>query len=403
VPAGRLTDVRLVAIAGALTVLLAGVGALLSPKPDAGGGDGSSFSAGALGGKAAFETLKALGHHAERSLEPATALSADPGGTVLIVTGAMAASEQDKRALQAFLAAGGTVLTVGAMGADFLGVVWVTSGSDPLAAPATYRVVAASPLVAGAEEITMATSPATHAFPAAYVPLFAIAADEPLVTTARIGSGRAVWLAASTPLTNQHIRSARNLQLLLNVVGTPGERRILWDEHYHGFSRSLWSYAAATPLPWAVAQLGLLAAAALATFSRRRLPVRPRADDVRTSPMEFIEMLQVLYARSGGAPSAVRSARSRFRRRVATMAGLSSDAADDVIARAAARRCSATGDELSTLLDTSRAAAEGSPLDATAALTLTARLQQLSAELAGPDSGGRTPDSGPRTPPTKGA
>jgi hypothetical protein len=393
--AGRMTDVRLVVIAGGLTVMLAAAGALVGPPPAQIGGDGSSFSAGARGGKAAFETLGLLGYEITRSVEPLTAIDADARRTLLVLTGSMPGSDQDKRAIQEFLKAGGAVLTVGDQGADLLGFGGSTTTTNPLATPATHRVLAVSPLSAGVEEITMVAPSRGLALPPSYLAPFARSATEPLVATARIGDGRATWLAEITPLANEHIRSAGNFQLLLNIAGAPGGRRILWDEHYHGYSRSLWSYVAGTPLPWVAAQCGLLALAAFATFSRRRLPIRSRIRDVRTSPMEFIEMLRVLYARAGGASSAVTAARVRFRKRMTLLAGLSVDAPDPVVARAAASRCAATEDEVLNLLGASRRIAEGSPTTTAEALTLTARLQQLSAELDGvhPASRPRSPDA----------
>lgn len=380
-PAGGMTDTRVVGIAAVLTVLLAAATAWLGPRPQAAGGDGSSYSAGARGGKAAFETLKRLGHDIERSIEPLTAVRADPSRTVLVVTGAMATSELDQRAVREFIGNGGWVLAMGEPGRELLGLGEGGLSVDPLAAPTTHRVVAPSPISTGVSEITMVPVGGGPVFPAGYLPLVAVSQTEPLVTTARIGQGRVIWLAAVTPLSNAHIRAADNFQLLLNIVGPPGGRRILWDEHYHGYSRSLWSYTASTPLPWAFAQCGLLLIAVLATFSRRRLPVRPRLLDARTSPLEFIEMLRILYARAGGPESAVAAARNRFRRRVSGQAGLPLDAPDDRIVSAAAGRTGAPAEEIAELLEAARAP---HGMDAGRALRVTARLQSLSNELDAP-------------------
>ena len=102
-------------------------------------------------------------------------------------------------------------------------------------------------------------------------------------------------------------------------------------------------------------------------------------------------MLRVLYARAGGASSAVTTARARFRKRMTSLAGLPADAPDPVIARAAASRCSAPEDDVLNLLNASRRIAEGSPTTPAVALTLTARLQQLSAKLDGVHPASRPP------------
>lgn len=378
--AGRMNDIRLVAIAAVLTVVLAAVGAYLGPRPAAGGGNGSSYSAGARGGKAAFETLRLAGHDIERSVEPMTAVGADPARTLMVITGTLPASEQDKRALREFVSAGGDVLLVGVSGADFLGLDPGSLRVDPFAAPEVHRVLAPSPLTRGVQEITMG-GVSGGGLPATHLALFASSPTTPLVTTTRIAEGRATWLAAITPLSNEHIRSADNFTLLLNIAGAPGERRILWDEHYHGYSRSLWSYAAATPLPWAIAQCGLLALAAFATFSRRRLPLRSRITETRSSPMEFIEMLRILYARAGGAAAGVAVARNRFRRRIQPLAGLPATASDEAVAAAAEKRLSASSSEIEGLLARGRPAGE---IGMDEALRVAARLQELSNELDAP-------------------
>ena len=74
-PAGRMTDKHLVMGAGALTVLLVIAGAVLSPTVD-GGSAASSFSAAAEGGRAAYDTLAALGYPVERSYEPLASANA---------------------------------------------------------------------------------------------------------------------------------------------------------------------------------------------------------------------------------------------------------------------------------------------------------------------------------------
>ena len=120
--AGRLKDVHLVALAGVLTVVLGGAAAFITPPGGPGSESPSSFSAAAGGGKAAFLTLKALGYRIDRSYEPMTAIAATPSDTMLLMTGTLRPSDLDRRALDTFLQAGGSVLLVGVQGADFLRV-----------------------------------------------------------------------------------------------------------------------------------------------------------------------------------------------------------------------------------------------------------------------------------------
>lgn len=381
--AGGVKDLHLIVAAGVLTVLLAGAAAVIDPPDGQGGPGASSFSAAAEGGRAAFYTLKQLGYDIERSFEPMTAIRADPARTTLLVTGANPPSEQDRHALRSFVDTGGVVLLVGSAGASFVDVVTPPAASRPPGRPSVHRVLAASPLAAGTSEISMTRTGGTPKFGPEYVAVFAVSADEPLVATARIGQGRVIWWAAPTPLVNAHITAAANLQLLLNVAGAPGARRLLWDEHYHGYSRSIWSYAAGTPVPWIAAQGGLILIAAVAAYSRRRGPVRSIRTDPRTSPLEFIDMLGALYRRAGANGAAVASARTRLTRTVSSACGMPHDAGDDAIARAVASKTGASLGEIIDILAASDRARRDPALTEAEALKLTRRLQLHTAAVLG--------------------
>ena len=380
-PARRLTDAHLVIAAGVLTILLGGAAAFIEPPGGSGADSPSSFSASALGARAAFKTLEALGYSIERSFEPMTAVTAPPSATVIVLTGTIRPSEQDRRALQTFVEAGGIVLLAGRQGADFVRVEGARAPRPNASRPSRHRVLAPSALAANATEITMARDAGSPKFGPSYVAVFAVSDDEPLVSTARVGKGRVVWWAAATPLVNAHIDEANNLQLLLNVLGSPGVRRVLWDEHYHGHTRSLWSYASGTALPWVGAQLGLLVFAALLAYSRRRGPVRPLRSDTRSSPLEFIDMLRALYKRAGASTAAVAAARARFRRTVTSACGIPADSGDDVLARAFATRVRIDAGDVSDAVAQADRAIRDPRLSASDALTIVQRLQRLGASL----------------------
>ena len=387
-PAGRVSDTHLLIAAGVLTILLGGTAAFIEPPGGAGEDSPSSFSSAAAGGAAAFHTLRDLGYTVERSYEPMTGIRNEPARTTLVMTGTIPPSEQDRRALQTFLERGGVVLLVGTHGADFLRV----GGAAPPPAfggsAVRHRTLVASPLAANASEILMVQTGGRPKFGPSYVAVFAVSADEPLVSTARVGRGRVVWWAAPTPVGNAHVAGADNLQHLLNVLGPPASRTVLWDEHYHGHSRSLWSYAAGTPVPWIGLQLGVMALAAFATYSRRRGPVRARAVDARTSPMEFVDMLRALYKRAGAAGAAVATARSRLVRTVVLACGIPADSTDDVFGRAVATKIRTSAAGVADLLGASARAARDPQLPSADALKLTQRLQRLTEEVAGRKSEG---------------
>ena len=346
---GDLTIVLIAGVAMAALVVVAGAGAV----PTAPAVDGSSYSTGRSGAKAAFLALEQLGYEVERSFEPVASIPGDPSRLTLVIASPMLPpSEQDKRALRTFMEAGGRVLVTGAIGADFLAGTVTAAGRDSDREPASFGRIADGPLTADAATITMSPEAGGATLPDTYEGAYGDPGNA-VVRSAPIGAGLAVWWAGATPLTNGAIATADNLPLLLNTIGD-APRRVLWDEHYHGHSRSLWSYFAATPLPWAGVQLALMGAALILTFSRRPGPVRAIVVDPRTSPMEFVETMGSLYERAGAARAAVDAARDRLRRLLASAAGIAPDAPDEQMAAAAARRAGVDRKAVLEFLEASR-------------------------------------------------
>ena len=382
-PARRVNDLAIVVAAGVGIVILGTVAAIVAPPADATDAGTSTYSAGSRGMKGAFLTLRELGYQVERSIEPMTAVAADPPRTTIVLSGAEAPSEQDRRAIREFIERGGTIIAIGANGAYALGLKVPAGPASPLFAERVEVVgrIAPSPVSAGAAGISMAADGPRPAMPDAYVPVYGSAADTAVVYAASIGLGRSVWLADSTPLSNKYLDQASNLRVLLNVVGPMNGRRVLFDEHYQGYKRSLWSYVAGTPLPWVGVQAGLVLVAVLLTYSRRQGPVRPPHTDVRTSPMEFVEMLGALYRRANARQAAVHAARMRLRRAIATACGVPVASDDETLARAAGARM--RGDATATadvLAEAGRAAADPD-LGQEQAIALTRRLQELSSRM----------------------
>jgi hypothetical protein len=141
----------------------------------------------------------------------------------------------------------------------------------------------------------------------------------------------------------------------------------------------MWSYAAATPLHWALAQVGVIAATLLATYSRRRGPVRSKVVDSRTSPMEFVDTLGGLYEQAHAAAASVGAALVRLRRLHLTASGLPAGSPVDALSRSAAARFGLSEQELHDVLVKAEHAAANPSLDPAQALVLVKRLQAFAA------------------------
>ena len=147
-----------------------------------------------------------------------------------------------------------------------------------------------------------------------------------------------MWWASSAPLANGAIGRPQHVELLVNTLGPPGARTILWDEFYHGHTRSFWSYLAATPFasrhrcrPCGDRRRWRSSPTPGAGVRSARRVVEPR-----TSPLEFVDTMGGLYERArrvgGGCRDGVRA-------RAAPAADRARPAADDR-RRAAGRGCS---------------------------------------------------------------
>jgi hypothetical protein len=329
---GRSSDLTIIIVVGVLLAIITTVSVVIAPVDNAPRVPGSSYSSQPDGTRAAYLVLRELGHNVVRSFEPIASLRPDPARTLLILANPYEkASAGDRRALRSFVEAGGVVLAYGPSAYSFLpGIAGRPSGGESMQ---SFRAVLPGALTAGAAEIAARAIP-SGGLAANYIPVYASERDA-AVLTAGFGEGRVIWCVDETPIQNDGVKAANNVMLLANAAGPAGARTILWDEHYHGERRTLWSYVAATPLPWAGAQIAIVALAVLANVSRRHGPVRPRTRDARVSPVEFIDTIAALYDRAGDPDAAVESARTRMLRLLARTSRLpASTSEEDLIAAA---------------------------------------------------------------------
>ncbi|MBI1749371.1 MAG: DUF4350 domain-containing protein [Acidobacteria bacterium] len=305
---------RTILIAAGIVLVVMVAASLLVAAPQSGkAGYPSSYSAAYDGAKAAYLLLGELGYDVQRWESSPVGLPFNPQGIVLIFAEPwMGASADERQALQRFIRDGGTLLATGHYAADLLPEGGTVDLEDTPAGWQALPAILPSPLTRGAREIRMETPMRWHGGHFGQLGLYA-KGEHAFVVTYRYGRGRVIWWAAPTPLTNAGISQPGNRALFLNVAGHPKEAKILWDEYFHGRRRTLWAYISGTPLPWALLQIALVAAALLFTFSRRGGPIRPAIPDSRLSPLEFVETLGALYHRAHAASAAVNVAYQRFR------------------------------------------------------------------------------------------
>jgi hypothetical protein len=384
----RTSDLTILAVAGAGTVLLTAVSFLVAPPSALPRNDGSSYATHPDGARATFLVLKEVGYRVDRSHEPVAAIRQPPEQTAIVLANpSQPPSQQDVRALRGFVEAGGIVLATGSGGVTFLPDVAQRTDNKAGPPPRLQRARRQDRALPGAltervDAIEMLPSMVPLPLESSYVVLYGTD-QAPAVLTARFGRGRAVWFAGSAPLANGGIGRPNHVELLVNILGPPGARTVLWDEYYHGHTRSFWSYVAATPFAAAGLQVVAIVGAALLTFARRRRPIREPVIEPRTSPLEFIDTMGGLYDRARASGPAVSTVYTHVRRRLLTALRLPLGTGDGRLVAVAAERLSLDPAEVAGALSRARAASADPELTAPQAVPIVAELQTLATRIDG--------------------
>ena len=300
-------------------------------------GSPSSYSTEWLGTKAAFLFLQQSGYRVERWESPPEELPEDAAGTTLIFAEpSERGTTAEHAAVTRFVSSGGRLLVMGASGASFAPQSAGVPIPDSDLTPKPFSVLLPSPLSRSAPEVTMVAPDEWRRLAPSQLAIYG-RNGKPGVVWYRFGKGEVIWWAISSPISNGTIRDKGNLALFLNSLGPPTSR-ILWDEYFHGVRRSLSSYFAQTPLPWAGLQIACAFAAILFTFSRRSGPLRMPASESRLSTLEFVETLGDLYQSAQAAPAAVEIAYQRLRVSLLRKLGMPAKAKLSELSHAAADR-----------------------------------------------------------------
>jgi hypothetical protein len=319
------SDKKALIVGAAVLGLLIAAGTLFSSPEEDYTPYPSSYTTGAGGGKAAYLLLQESGYSIERWEQPPDQLpSPDEAATVLLLAQPFdRVTSREREALESWIRRGGILLATGYRANSFL---------PERAANFDYEIDVKE-FSAGAPSNLNQQIPHVTMKPEGYWDTKKNAAavifgdeEHAVVISYIYGKGRVIWWSGSTPLTNAGLKHAGNMELLLSSVGPPENRRILWDEYFHGQRPDVWSYLGATPLLWGLAQLGLGVLAVFFTYSRRSGPVRPLVAEPRLSPLEFVDGLGGLYQRAHAASAAVKVAHQRFRYLLIKRLGLASNA-----------------------------------------------------------------------------
>ena len=172
-----------------------------------------------------------------------------------------------------------------------------------------------------------------------------------MVVMYRYGKGEVLWWAAATPLTNAGLKEPGNLEFFLACLDQKPKNKILWDEYFHGYRRSLAASIEHSPVKWMFVQLAVFALILLVTYSRRSGPIVIPSQAVRLSPLEFVRTLGLLYEKAEASSVAVDICYHRFRYWLTRRLGLAANVPVLELERAIRDRWKVNGPELRATLE----------------------------------------------------
>jgi len=375
-------DRKLLIGAGILLIGLILASAVVSPSKSTGSsGFPSTYSNAWDGAKAAFLLLQESGYRVERWELSPTELDGDSAGEVLIFAEPLLPPTSDEKArILDFLRRGGRIVVTGFSASSLLPEAEHFEPADPYEPRAKFPALLPSPLIENAPEISMAPPKKWQPAKASHLVVYGDR-DTAAVITYRVGSGQVIWWGSDTPLINGGISEPGNLGLFLNSVAPSRDKRILWDEYFHGARGSLWGYFAKTPLPWALVQMALLFVAILATYSRRNGPIRMPTKVSRLSPVEFVETLGDLYSSAHAGGAAVQIMYQRLRFLLTRQLGLSANVTAGELARSANQSLAWKEEVLRETLERAEHIAPSQGMDDRESLSLVQQLFDYMARL----------------------
>lgn len=365
-------DRKLLLIAGAVFLLLTVVALFLAKPAGSTTETPTTYSTASGGAKAAYLLLKNSGYIVERWEQPATDLPETGENTLILAEPWGAPTEAERARLRRFVESGGRMIVTG----RFSGLFLPEGGAvpDPLAGMTWKQLAAQSPssITRAAPVITMA--------PQAYwktsdfaLPLYGDGTHS-MVVMYRYGKGEVLWWAAATPLTNAGLKEPGNLEFFLACLDQKPHNKILWDEYFHGYRRSLAASIEHSPVKWMFVQLAVFALILLVTYSRRSGPILIPSQAVRLSPLEFVRTLGLLYGKAEASSVAVDICYHRFRYWLTRRLGLAANVPVLELERAIRDRWKVNDPDLRTTLEACESAPYHTGMKPAEALKLVQRI-----------------------------
>jgi hypothetical protein len=349
-------------------------------------GDRSSYRSTPFGVRAFYTLLEEKHYSVTRFEKPFTELKdRDPGTLILIaLPDGHNPTEDEFSALSKWVEAGGLLIIIDR---EIHVPVGDASADTELAqSNSAVHPLQPTPLTRNVQQVQLSEY-ATRVKVDSRSVTYHIGDDQAaILADAQVGKGRIVLLTDQFVVANNGISQADNVMVALNLLADLPAGKIAFDEYHHGYGASsagggLMSYFRGTPVPWMMAQAGLIAALAVYTYGRRFGRPIPLRRERRTTNLEFVSSMANITRLAEASGLAMENIYSEFRKRLCRFSGVPSKIENARLAAAAARRAKLDERELNGLLSRCEAVARGETASESELLKLVTRIREIEAGL----------------------
>lgn len=349
-------------------------------------GNRSSYRATPYGTLAFYTLLEESGHKVTRFQLPYTGLIASPDVGALVIIAPPPyrnPSEEEIESLTRWIEAGGLVVIIDReILLNFDQTEISTDWDEPMAG---IRPLQPTLLTRGIQQVELSQY-ATHVVLDSPTAVYHLGNDRAAVLAeATVGDGRIVLLTDPYVVANNGIPKADNAVLASNLFAGWSGGAIAFDEYHHGYGSSqgagLMSYFSGTPLPWMLAQAGLVTLLVVYSLGRRFGRPLPLRHERRTTNLEFVSGMANITRLARASDVAMQNIYSEFRKRLCRYSGVPSKSETAKLASAAARRAGLDEGEMGRLLSQCDQVARGRPATERDLLNLVSRIRKIESEL----------------------
>lgn len=349
-------------------------------------GDRSSYRSTPYGTLAFYTLLEESGYRVSRFEKPFTELKDhDPGSLFVIAPPEThTPDEEEFGALNKWVEAGGLLIIIDRDIDASIGDT--TVHTEHAGRKSGVHPLQPTPFTRGVGRVTLSEY-ATAVRVDSRATTYHIGDDKSAVLAdTGVGKGRVVLLTDPYIVANNGISQTDNVILALNLLADRPAGKIAFDEYHHGYGASTTSegfmaYFRGTPVPWMMAQAGLIAALVVYTYGRRFGRPIPLRRERRTTNLEFVSSMANITRLAHATDLAMENVYSEFRKRLCRFSGAPAKIDNEKLAAIAARRARLDERGLAALLSRCEEVARGEPVSEAELLKLTARIREIESQL----------------------